>query len=132
MNSKIKRKVLGEGTTLVVYEPGNCTSYKVLFQTLSGEFADMLGAGDEPCTVVSVLNHDARPFLVPSYAWGANPGYFEERTGLGQGDAKPLCELIEFFLFNKEEKNDPPKEDYQAEEGFGPKCSQLHDGSPQD
>jgi len=116
MESKIKKTVISERMILRVYEPGNCTSYQVLFQKIPGRFSSVLGAGDEESTLISILNMPATPFLLPSYSDVPYVNYFMEKTGLGEADAQAICDLIEWALFSYPEG----PSSYRAEEGFGP------------
>ena len=110
------KTMFSDNLALHTYEPGNCTRYQVLCQTIPGDISSALGAGDKESTLISVLNMPSASFLLPSYAGCPTVGYVMEKTGLGEADAKALRELIEFFYFPTAEEEST----YKAEEGFGP------------
>lgn len=80
---------------LLVIEPGNCTLYLVQISTCTGPtVSEICGYGSQRGYIITVLNHDCKPFIVSANAGILHASYFAQKTNLGEGDAEALVPHI--------------------------------------
>lgn len=83
---------------MVVFTPGNMTSYEVYFQKLSSMISEPLGFG-VGATLIVFCNMKNRPSIIlPKETGYLSLTYFMDKTGLEVGDAEPLVALISHQL----------------------------------
>lgn len=101
-----------DGSILVDWQPGNMTSYKVLFQPtswMSQSALDLLG-WQEGTVMVQVLSFPSQMYPAAPHGY-LQAEYLMEKMGLRSiSDAKILAELIALYLPTRSADNAKEKE----------------------